>query len=139
MLETRRNLNIRNTAPADHSIEPSFPSAITHYEALKSIHHSSEQALTVDTNQRPRRTLSSDFFTLWVSVWVLYSIQVKSLDSYTSQPSQPKYIPMAAFVALLQRQSISSDVNGVKQTFSSWDNCMSKAYCKCVNIQISIG
>lgn len=28
------------------------------------------------------------------------------------------------------RGSITDDVNGVKTTFSSWDNCMQKSYCK---------
>ncbi|MCJ1473407.1 hypothetical protein MMC13_002058 [Lambiella insularis] len=37
---------------------------------------------------------------------------------------------MAAPYTLWQRQSLSSDVDGVKNTFSSWDNCMSQAYCK---------
>ncbi|MCJ1352254.1 MAG: hypothetical protein MMC33_002238 [Icmadophila ericetorum] len=31
---------------------------------------------------------------------------------------------------LQMRQSLSSDAGGVVNTFSSWDNCMSKAYCK---------
>jgi len=31
---------------------------------------------------------------------------------------------------LLARQSISSDIAAVKNTYSSWDTCMTKAYCK---------
>ncbi|MCJ1333960.1 hypothetical protein MMC10_010667 [Thelotrema lepadinum] len=42
----------------------------------------------------------------------------------------PTSAALAAPLALLARQSVSSDVDGVKTTFSSWDNCMTKTYCK---------
>jgi hypothetical protein len=29
-----------------------------------------------------------------------------------------------------KRQSVTSDVSSVKNTFSSWSNCMAKTYCK---------
>lgn len=29
-------------------------------------------------------------------------------------------------------RDITSDVNGVKTTYSSWDTCMQKSYCKWV-------
>ncbi|KAL9092888.1 MAG: hypothetical protein Q9165_004306 [Trypethelium subeluteriae] len=32
--------------------------------------------------------------------------------------------------ASLHVRDVSNDVNGVKQTFSGWDSCMQKAYCK---------
>ena len=41
---------------------------------------------------------------------------------------------MAVAVSLWLRDSVSSDVKGIPQTFSSWNNCMTKAYCKCVVI-----
>ncbi|MCJ1384322.1 hypothetical protein MMC17_007438 [Xylographa soralifera] len=37
---------------------------------------------------------------------------------------------MAAPVSIWERQSLGTDVDSVKNTFSSWDNCMSEAYCK---------
>lgn len=30
----------------------------------------------------------------------------------------------------LGRRDISGTIDGVKESFSSWDACMSKAYCK---------
>ncbi|KAI4155604.1 MAG: hypothetical protein LQ340_000897 [Diploschistes diacapsis] len=42
----------------------------------------------------------------------------------------PPTSAFAARLALFARQSIEGDVNGVKSTFSSWDSCMSKDYCK---------
>lgn len=33
---------------------------------------------------------------------------------------------------LLWQRDVASTVDGVKTAFSSWDNCMSKAYCKSV-------
>jgi hypothetical protein len=32
----------------------------------------------------------------------------------------------------LAERSVSGDADSVKHTFSSWDNCMAKAYCKYV-------
>ncbi|KAK6432448.1 hypothetical protein LTR95_011380 [Oleoguttula sp. CCFEE 5521] len=37
---------------------------------------------------------------------------------------------MATLLWQLQPRDIASDAAGVKNTFSSWDSCMSKAYCK---------
>jgi hypothetical protein len=34
--------------------------------------------------------------------------------------------------SLLGRRSITGEVSSVKNTFSSWDNCMAKTYCKLV-------
>jgi hypothetical protein len=34
------------------------------------------------------------------------------------------------FDSLLGRRSITGEVDSVKNTFSSWDNCMAKTYCK---------
>jgi hypothetical protein len=32
----------------------------------------------------------------------------------------------------LVRRSVSSEVSSVKESFSSWDNCMAASYCKYV-------
>jgi len=37
------------------------------------------------------------------------------------------------FDSLLGKRSITSDVSSVKNTFSSWDNCMAQSYCKYVS------
>ena len=34
------------------------------------------------------------------------------------------------FGSLLGRRSITGEVDSVKNTFSSWSNCMAKSYCK---------
>jgi len=34
------------------------------------------------------------------------------------------------FDSLLGKRSITGEVSSVKNTFSSWDNCMAKTYCK---------
>ena len=42
-----------------------------------------------------------------------------------------KYITMASRMHLYARQTdVVDQVTGIKQTFSSWDNCMAKSYCK---------
>lgn len=38
--------------------------------------------------------------------------------------------------SLLER-SVADEASSVKSTFSSWDNCMAKTYCKCVSSTIS--
>lgn len=32
--------------------------------------------------------------------------------------------------SVLGKRDITGEVNNVKTTFSSWDNCMAKTYCK---------
>ena len=37
---------------------------------------------------------------------------------------------------LILRQSLESSADNIKNTFSSWDSCMSKAYCKSVALSL---
>ena len=42
----------------------------------------------------------------------------------------------AAYHLLADMSNIVGDVEGVPQTFSSWDSCMSKSYCKYVELRV---
>lgn len=83
-----------------------------------------------------RRQLFADAFLYIAPLPLVCPIGPSFLSDHTRCAHETEDMPSPATLShaavLLARQGISGDINNVKGTFSSWDSCMSKAYCKCV-------
>jgi hypothetical protein len=82
----------------------------------------------IDTPNRHIRSRSSRHFVLR-RLWAIG--REEAPESYIAAGAFSTLAP-PAMATLLPRQDIIQQAADVKSTFSSWDGCMSKTYCKCV-------